>query len=205
MIGPKEKRERSLGEHLHLKGDRCNSPKCAMVRKPYRPGMHGKKRQRGQLSDFGRQLKEKRKFKVVYGLDDKMLRHLFDRAHGSTGATGMRLLELLERRLDNVVYRMGLAPSRGAGRQLVSHGHIMVNKKRVRAPGYEEKTGDKITIRPESLPRPRFTTLKEALMKYDAPAWVHIDPATLEGEVLSAPKDTNIPFDINVLVESMSK
>ena len=205
MIGPKEKRERSLGEHLHLKGERCSSPKCAMVRKPYRPGMHGQKRRRGQLSDFGRQLQEKRKFKVVYGLDEKMLRNLFTRAQGAKIGTGVRLLELLERRLDNVVFRMGLAPSRGAARQLVTHGHIMVNKKRVRAPGYEVKIGDKVSIRPESLPRPRFMNMKEELSKHEAPSWVHIDPDSLTGEVLKDPVDVDTPFEVNILVESFSK
>lgn len=211
MIGPKEKIERSLGEHLHLKGQRCSSPKCAMVRKPYRPGMHGQKRKRGQLSDFGIQLREKRKFKVVYGLDEKMLRHLFERSEGKAGGTGARLLELLERRLDNIIFRMGFAPSRGAARQLVTHGHVMVNKKRVRAPGYEVRSNDVVSIRPESLPRPRFVKMKEELAERfsgkggDAPSWLHVDPKTLEGKVLGAPVDVEIPFDINILVESFSK
>ena len=210
MTGPKEKIERSLGEALHLKGERCSSPKCAMIRKPYRPGMHGQKRKRGQLSDFGIQLREKRKFKVVYGLDEKMLRHLFERSEGEAGGTGVRLLELLERRLDNTIFRMGFAPSRGAARQLVTHGHVMVNKKRVRAPGYEVKSNDIISIRPESLPRPRFMKMKEELAEKSAsgqetPSWLHVDPKTLEGKVLSSPVDVETPFDINILVESFSK
>ena len=112
MIGPKEKRERALGERLQLKGTRCQSPKCALVRKPYRPGMHGQKRQRKGLSDFGRQIREKQKFKLSYGLDERSLRHLFEKASLQSGSTAVRLNELLESRLDNVVFRLGIALSR---------------------------------------------------------------------------------------------
>ncbi len=205
MIGPKERKERSLGEHLHLKGERCQGPKCAMVRKPYRPGMHGQKRKQKTLSDFGLQLREKRKFKVSYGIDESTLRRLFDRAHAKSGGTGTHLVELLERRLDNVVFRLGFAPSRNAARQLVSHGHIMVNKKRVRAPGYEVRPEDVIGVRNESLSRAQFTQRKEKLAVYEPPPWLHLDRDAWEGKVLSPPVDVDIPFEVNILVESFSK
>src|SRR3989338_1868683 len=109
---PKEKIERSLGEQLQLKGTRCRGPKCAVVRKPYRPGMHGQKPKRKSLSEFGRQINEKQKFKVTYGIHERTLRHLFEQAARSPGSTAERLVELLERRLDNTVFRLGFAPSR---------------------------------------------------------------------------------------------
>src|SRR3989344_2591884 len=109
--GPKEKKERSLGEHLHVKGKRCNSPKCAFVRKPNRPGVHGASRRRAP-SDFGRQLKEKQKFKVLYGVHERNMRAIFMRAQGDPQGVQAKLIELLERRLDNVVFRFGFAESR---------------------------------------------------------------------------------------------
>lgn len=205
MMGPKEKKERSLGERLHLKGERCQSPKCAMVRKPHRPGMHGQKRKPKALSDFGLQLREKRKFKVSYGIDDAALRTLFNRAHTKSGATGARLIELLERRLDNVIFRLGFAPSRINARQLVSHGHIMVNGKRVRAPGYEVRPKDVIGVWAGSRETHHFKNRKEKMGPYEPPNWLHLDRDAWEGRVLSVPADVDIPFEVNVLVESFSK
>ena len=201
--GPKEKKERALGQALQLKGKRCASPKCALVRRPYRPGQHGKSRQRA-LSDFGRQIREKQKFKLSYGLDERNLRELVHRAEKKSGSTVTRILELLERRLDNVVFRLGFAPSRAAARQLVVHGHIFVNKKRVRSPGYEVRAQDVISIRKESLEHVNFKDLKEALKKYDVPSWLQLDPEKLEGRVLSNEPNTVAPFEINLLVESFS-
>lgn len=202
--GPKEKKERALGERLQLKGERCKSPKCAMIRKPYRPGMHGKKRRRA-LSDFGRQLQEKQKFKISYNLNEGNLRQLFNKAAKKTGSVADRLLELLESRLDNVVFRLGFAPSRAMARQLLIHGHITVNGRRVRAPGYEVKPDDVIAIRKESADKIPFKELRESLKKYELPSWLYLDIDKLEGKVLSRPKDMTLPFEINLLVESFSK
>jgi small subunit ribosomal protein S4 len=205
MLGPKEKKERSLGERLQLKGTRCQSPKCAAVRKPYRPGAHGKTGRVRALSDFGKQIKEKQKFKYTYGIDERNLRHIFEIANKKVGSTGSRILELLELRLDNVVFRMGFAPSRAMARQLVRHGHIVVNKKKVHAPGYVTRVGEEVSIRPESQRRNTFKDLKENLKKYEAPAWVVVDPEKISGKVLSMPETNAVPFEVNLVVESFSK
>ena len=122
MIRAKEKRERALGERLGIKGERCNSPKCAAVRKPYRPGAHGQSRRRGQVSEYGRQLNEKQKFKVSYGLKERNLYQLFLKASKDPGSTATKLLQLLESRLDNVIFRLGFAPSRSMGRRTSDSG-----------------------------------------------------------------------------------
>ncbi len=205
MIGPKEKKERALGEHLHLKGERCNSPKCAMIRKPYKPGVHGPRGRRKNLSDFGRQLQEKQKFKLVYGIDERGLLRLFIQAQKRKGSTAAEFLRLLELRLDNVLYRLGLASSRTVARQLVVHGHILVNKKRVRSPGYQVRVNDVIAIRPESQSHKNFEPLKETLKKYEVPSWLLLNADAKEGKVLSLPDQIESPFEINLLVESFSK
>lgn len=207
MIGPKEKKERSLGVNLGLKPDRCSGAKCVMMRRPNRPGMHGGKHRRGSQSDFGRQLQEKQKFKVSYGIDEKGLARLFNQAEKSSGGDlAVKFVELLERRLDNVVFRMSLAGSRSAARQLVRHGHIVVNNKRVRAPGYEIRTGDKVGPykKGDKLPKV-LNNLKEKLMGKQSPVWLKVNPESGEGEVVSLPKDVDMPFEVNLLVESFSK
>jgi small subunit ribosomal protein S4 len=205
MVGPKEKRERALGVRLGLKGDRALSPKSAMVRKPYKPGVHGPKGRQRALSEFGLQLREKSKFKIAYGVDDRNLRRLFGIAGAAKGATGAKVMELLERRLDNVVFRLGFAPSRGAARQLVLHGHMAVNGKKVTSPGYAVGIGSIISAREEALSKKAFSERKEFLKKYDPPSWLRLDADKFTGEVLSLPVDTETPFEINLLVESFSK
>lgn len=203
--GPKEKKERMLGERLGLKGARSQSPKSALVRKPYRPGVHGPRGRRRALSDFGRQIREKQKFKIMYGLNERGLRRVFEIASKEKGSTAERLLALLERRLDNVVFRLGIAVSRAMARQLIRDGHIAVNGRKVTAPGYVVRTNDVIRVRPESIARGPFRDAKETLQKYDPPAWLSIDKDKLEGKVLSPPEGTAPPFEVNLLVESFSK
>ncbi len=205
MLGPKEKRERALGGSLGLKGDRAMSPKSALVRKPYKPGVHGPKSRPRALSEFGLQLREKSKFKLAYGVDERNLRRLFSIAAAERGANGAKLIELLERRLDNVVYRLGFAPTRGAARKLVLQGHIAVNGKKVVSPGYEVRVGDHVAAREGSRQKGMLASRKEVLQKYDAPAWLRLSPEKLEGEVLSLPADVELPFEVNLLVESFSK
>ncbi len=205
MVGPKEKRERALGVRLGFKGDRAMSPKSAMVRKPYRPGAHGPKSRPKALSEFGLQLREKSKFKLSYGLNERNLKRIFKMAQIAKGATGAKMLEFLEMRLDSVVFLLGFAPSRSAARQLVTHGHIAVNKHKVTSPGFQLKKGNIIAARPGSEMKSAFAKRKEFLKKYDAPSWLRLDPEKLEGEVLSPPSDTTPPFEINLLVESFSK
>lgn len=204
--GPKEKRERSLGERLHLKGERCNSPKCAAVRRPYKPGAHGQGGRRPRMpSDFARQQNEKQKFKVVYGLNERTLRRLFELAAESKTGTSMKMLELLERRLDNALFRLGFAPSRGAARQMVNHGHVNVNGKRVKSAGYQISAGDTITIREDVRALGSFRELPESLEKFAPPEWLSLDAKTLEGKVLKNPASEESPFEVNLLVESFSK
>jgi small subunit ribosomal protein S4 len=205
LRGPKEKKERALGTRLGLKGDRALSPKSAMVRKPYKPGVHGPRGRAKALSEFGLQLREKAKFKIMYGINENNLKEIFRRASAAKGALGAKMLELLEVRLDNVIFQLGWTPSRAAARQLVVHGHIFVNKKKVKSPSFEVRKGDIITVNPNSAELGAFTSRKEVLAKYDAPSWLRLDAAKMEGEMLSQPVDINSPFEINLLVDSFSK
>ncbi len=203
MFNIKEKKERALGEHLHLKGHRCQSPKCALIRRPQRPGMHSHRRR--QPSDFGRQIMEKQKFKLIYDIDEKNLGKIFEEAKKSPASTVDKLLELVERRLANVVFKLGLASSRSEARQLISHGHISVNQKRVRSPGFLVKPNDIIGIKPESAGKSVFKNLRESLKTYEPPAWLHLDKEKLEGRIISLPQDEQPPVEINSLVESLNK
>ncbi|HEX4104456.1 MAG TPA: 30S ribosomal protein S4 [Candidatus Paceibacterota bacterium] len=205
MIGPKEKRERALGTSLGLKGDRAMSPKSALVRKPYKPGVHGPKGRPRPLSEFGLQIREKRKFKLTYGVDDNNLKRLFGMATAAKGASGAKMVEFLERRLDNVIYRLGFAPTRGAARQLVNHGHITVNGKRVTSPGYMLRIKDVVGVRAGSETTGALAKRRELLKKFEAPPWLLLHPEKMEGQVLSPPETKDIPFEVSLLVESFSK
>ncbi len=205
MIGPKEKLERGLGGSLGLKGDRGMSPKSALVRKPYKPGMHGPRARPKALSEFGLQIKEKRKFKLTYGVDERGLKRIFGMATVAKGATGAKMIEFLERRLDNAIYRLGFAPTRLAARQLVSHGHITVNKKRVTSPGFSVRKGDVVAVREGSETTGAIAKRRELIKKWDPPAWLSLHPEKLEGTVVEAPTTPDIPFEIKLLVESFSR
>lgn len=204
FLASKEKKERALGTRLLLKGDRCNSPKCVMVRRPHRPGMHGKKRRRPG-SEFASQLAEKQKIRFSYGLREAHMEKLFKEALGKSGAIGETVVAILERQLANVVFRLGFAPSRIVARQLVGHGHILVNGKRVTIPSYAVRPGEVISIKPTSRDLLIFKELPTTLKKYDAPTWLALDKEKCEGKVLAIPRDTEIPFDINLVVDYYSK
>ncbi len=206
MKGPKEKRERALGEPLHLKAERSLSPKSALTRRPYKPGVHGPNGRRKNPSDFGRQLAEKQKFKLSYGLNERSLRFLFNRAqHNAGGDISLAVMELLERRLDNTVFRSGFAGGRSVARQLVLHGHITVNGKRVRSPGFEVKPNDVVAIYPGSRALGAFKDLKEVLPTREAPYWLAVDAQKLESRVAALPREVEAPFQIALLVESFAK
>ncbi|HEY4496572.1 MAG TPA: 30S ribosomal protein S4 [Candidatus Paceibacterota bacterium] len=194
-----EKRERSLGAKLSIKGHRCNSPKCALIRKPYRPGMHGKNRHK--IGEFGTQLQEKQKIRFTYGLTDKQLRGIFRRAEKMTDPTPKIVMEMLESRLDNVIFRLGFSESRIAARKMVSHGHFIVNGKRVTIPSYSVKEGDIINIRPASKEIGQLKDIAEKLKNYEAPAWLLLDKEKLEGKVLSTPLDIDSSFDVSQVVD----
>ena len=204
MFNTKEKKERSLGVKLFLKPHRCSSPKCVTVRRPTKPGLHGKMRRRA-LSEYGQQLAEKQKIKFAYGIREAQMRKVFESAAKHKGITGEMIINFLERRLDNVVYRLGLALSRSVGRQLVGHGHILVNGRKVTIPSYMVKANDDIAIRPQSKDHPVFKDLAERLKQYEPPIWLFIDKSQLEGKVISLPKDFEIPFDVTLVVDYYSK
>lgn len=204
MFNTREKRERSLGTRLFLKATRSASPKAAMVRRPHRPGEHGKDRRRAP-SEFGKQLAEKQKFKAAYGLREAAIRQVFVKAAKSAATTGPLFLSLLERRLDNTVYRLGFAPSRSVARQLISHGHLMVNGRRVTISSMLVRPGDIITIRQQSKDHGALKTLGETLATYQTPTWLSMNVEKMEGKVLSMPKDLEMPFDIALVVDYYSK
>jgi small subunit ribosomal protein S4 len=176
-----------------------------LVRKPYKPGVHGPHGRIRALSEFGLQLREKSKFKLTYGVDENNLKRLYGIAQKTKASTGAKLLEFLERRLDNVVYRLGFTPTRLSARQLVLHGHVTVNGKKVVSPGYTVRKGDLIAIRELSQAKTHLSKRREALQNFEIPTWLALHPTKLEGQVLSMPSDLNPPFEINLLVESFSK
>ncbi len=204
--GPKEKLSRKVGENLALKAERSLSPKSAFLRKPYRPGMHGKRMRRG-LSEFGTQLLEKQKVRFVYGVGERQFKNYFMKAKAAKGITGNLLMSLLEKRLDNTVFRAGLAASRTIARQLVSHGHFLVNGKRVTIPSYDVRTGDVITIRPQSRQKMIFTALPEKLKKHEAPPWILLDKKTYEVKIKSDPDTEGVAqnFNISSIIEYYSR
>jgi len=204
MNKSKEKLERALGVKLFLKGERCNSPKCAMVRRPTRPGMHGAKRKRA-LSEYGSQLLEKQRIKANYGLREAQLAKIVKSAIKKTGSVNDIIISELERQLSNAVFRLGLASSRMVARQLVSHGHILVNGKNISASSYAVKPNDAISIKPSSQKLLLFNDLSNKLKKYDSPVWLALDKDKLEGKALSLPQDVEMPFDIGLVVDYYSK
>ncbi|MEK7482088.1 MAG: 30S ribosomal protein S4 [Patescibacteria group bacterium] len=203
LLRAKEKKERALGIKLQLKAERCAGPKCAMTRRPYRPGMHGGKRKRS-VSEYGQQLIEKQKVKIIYGLREAQLRRLF-KGNLKTGSIGRNIMTILERRLDNVVFRLGLAPSRIVARQYVNHGHFTVNGKKVTVPSFLAKTNDIISIKPSSKELLIFKNLPNTIKNYNPPEWLEIDKDKLEGKIKSLPQGAEMPFDINLVVDYYSR
>lgn len=196
---------RREGLKLYLKGDRCYSDKCAVERKAYAPGQHG--RQRVKYSEYGLQLREKQKAKRIYGVLERQFRGYFEKAERQKGITGENLLRLLERRLDNVVYRLGYASSRAEARQLVRHGHFTVNGRRVNIPSYLVKIGDVIKVAEKSTKSPKFKELAEAAVHKTPPAWLERNLEAWEGRVLAFPSREEIDTGIqeHLIVELYSK
>ncbi len=204
MFDTRARKERRLGMPLFLKPFRSATGKSAITRRPNRPGQHGASRRRAG-SEFGKQLTEKQKIKYTYGLREKQLRNTFAKANKSKLPTGQEMLSLLERRLDNVVFRMGFAPSRSVARQAVGHGHIFVNGRRGSAPSMLIKVGDTVTIRPQSKDLQIFKDVAERFAKLQQPNWLTINPQTLQGTVKMLPKDLDAGFDISLVVDYYSK
>ncbi|OHB21686.1 MAG: 30S ribosomal protein S4 [Parcubacteria group bacterium RIFCSPLOWO2_01_FULL_48_18] len=201
---PKEKKSRAVGTNLFLKGERSFSPKSAVVKKPYPPGVHGKKRRR-RVSEYGQQLIEKQKIKWSYGLREAQFKNYFKEASRAHGATGELMMQKLELRLDNVVYRLGFAISRSVGRQLVSHGHILVNDKKVMIPSYQVKPGDVVLIRPQSRGIKPFEDLAVRLQKYEPPEWLRVAKDSCSGKVIKLPPFAESVFDMGLVVDFYSR
>ncbi|HIC88309.1 MAG TPA: 30S ribosomal protein S4 [Anaerolineae bacterium] len=206
--GPVCKLCRREGEKLYLKGERCYTTKCAFERRSYPPGVHGQRAQfRRKKSDYGMQLREKQRARRVYGVLERQFRRYFAEAAKRKGMTGVTLLQLLESRLDNVVYRLGFAASRNQARQLVRHGHIAVNGRKVDIPSYLCKAGDIIQVRENSRQKTYFKDLMERLSDHTVPEWMSLDVGNLSGRVLSAPtrEQIDIPLNEQLIVEYYSR
>ncbi|HEX8973886.1 MAG TPA: 30S ribosomal protein S4 [Patescibacteria group bacterium] len=207
LLGSKCKRCRRAGEKLFLKGDRCNSPKCAIARRPYAPGVHGKSMSRG-LSEYGRQLAMKQRIKRMYGVLEKQFRKHYEEIVNKPGVTGDLLMARLELRLDNVVRKMGFALSPIQARQLVNHGAFLVNGKSVTIPSFEVKIGDVVSIKESKKGNAYFKNQEQAIKaKKDFPRWIQFDQAKLEGKVIALPtrEDVGVHVDPQMVVESYSR
>lgn len=190
---------------LFLKGDRCNTEKCAFERRGYPPGQHGQGRIK--FSEYGLQLREKQKIKRIYGMIESQFRNLFERADRMKGITGSNLLTMLERRLDNVAYRSGFANSRAEARQLVRHGHFLVNGKRVDIPSYQVQKGDQVEIREKSRSKATIVNALEGVKRREIPQWIELDAAALKSRIrdLPARDDITVPMEERMVVELYSK
>jgi small subunit ribosomal protein S4 len=190
---------------LNLKGDRCFTDKCAIERRNYPPGQHGQGR--SKLSEYGRQLREKQKVRRIYGVQEKQFRAYFKAADSKKGVTGSNLIQLLEVRLDNMVYRMGFANSRNEARQLVRHSHFMVNGSRVNIPSYQTKPGDIISVREKSRAMPAIISALETVQSRGAPRWIEMDIKAFTGKIVEVPnrEDITTPIEEHLIVELYSK
>ncbi|HEX9675798.1 MAG TPA: 30S ribosomal protein S4 [Anaerolineales bacterium] len=200
---------RREGEKLFLKGQRCFTPKCAFERRGFPPGEHGRQAQfrRRRVSEYQRQLREKQKTRRIYNVTEAQFRRYYSQSLQKRGLTGENLLQMLERRLDNVVYRLNFAESRAQGRQLVTHGHFEVNGRRTDIPSMLVEPGDKIEVREGSLKRAYFKQLKDVAETRSAPQWLERDLSTLSAKVKQHPTRADIDANLNeqLIVEFYSR
>jgi small subunit ribosomal protein S4 len=208
-IGPVCKLCRREGEKLFLKGQRCFTPKCAFERRSYPPGEHGRDSQfrRRRVSDYSRQLREKQKTRRIYGVTERQFRRYYRTAVQQRGLTGVNLLRMLERRLDNVVYRLGMAESRQQARLLVTHGHFNVNGRRTDIPSMLVETGDLIEVREGSQKRPYFKEVGDVAEAKTVPVWLERDLKDLSGKISKMPERADIDANLNeqLIVEYYSR
>jgi small subunit ribosomal protein S4 len=190
---------------LFLKGDRCYSDKCSFDRRGYPPGQHGQRR--AKFSDYGIQLREKQKVRRIYGISEKQFRIIFSKADRQKGITGSNLLSLLERRLDNVVFRLGFTSSRTQGRHFVRHNHFTVNGKKVNIPSYVMKAGDVVELKEKSRAVTAITDSLETIVRRGVPQWLELDKDGFKGVVKSIParEDVTLPIQEQLIVELYSK
>ncbi len=199
---------RREGTKLFLKGERCQGAKCTMIKRNYIPGQHGLTRRRGKMSDYNLQLREKQKVKRIYGVLEKQFRNYFEKADRKEGVTGEILLQTLETRLDNIVYKLGFASSRKQARQLVNHDHFCVNGKKVNIPSFQVRPKDSISVIKESMENKKLVErIEEQNKKANIPSWLKIDAKKLGGELISIPTRDEIDPEINeqLIVELYSK
>jgi len=209
MIDAKCKICRRLGVKLFLKGERCFTPKCSIVRRSYPPGKKGKRR-RSPLSEYGKELLEKQKLKNWYNLTERQFENYVKKIltkRGKVEDAASALITTLETRLDNVVFRLGFAPSRSQAKQLVSHGYFLINGKSIDTPSYSVKKGDVIHLRPQKIKKPVFQNLQNLLKKYKTPSWLNIDVEKLEGKVLALPslEEAAPPAEVSAIFEYYSR
>jgi small subunit ribosomal protein S4 len=198
---------RREGVRLYLKGDRCFSSKCAIEKRPYPPGEQAQRRTRRRISDYGIQLREKQKLRRIYGLLERQFRGYFAQAARQSGVTGESLLQLLERRLDNVVWRLGFANSRAQARELVSHGHFTVNDRRVNVPSYQVRPGDMIAVAQSSRSLAPVVSAVATAGGRRLPVWLQIEGDAMRGRVVSVPARDEIDTQIQeeLVVEYYSR
>ena len=192
---------------LFLKGERCHTEKCAIERRNFVPGQHGKDR-KPKMVGYGVQLREKQKVRRIYGVLERQFRNTFEKAAHMKGITGENLLGSLERRLDSVLYRMGLAASRAQGRQIVGHGHIQVNGRRVDIPSFIVKPGDEVAVRESSKNNATILAARDATAHAPSPGWMEVDRENLKGRISSTPRRdelVKIPINEQLIVELYSK
>ncbi len=196
---------RRAGVKLMLKGEKCLGPKCPFAKRSYAPGQHGPTSRRGKLSSYGAQLKEKQKAKRTYGLIERQFANYIDKASKKTGDTSKILLAMLESRLDNVVFRMGLGKSRLSARQIVSHGLVTVNGRKVDVPSYNTKIGDIVSLSSKGKNKKGFENIVEKLSKTEAPGWLGLNPKEVSVKVLNIPQVDDPGFSITSIIEYYSR
>lgn len=204
-VGPVCRQCRREGVKLYLKGDRCYTEKCAIDRRAYAPGQHGQGRKKS--SEYGLQLREKQKIRRIYGVLERQFSNYFDKADRQAGITGENLLRLLERRLDNVVYRLGFADSRPEARQLVRHNHFTVNGHKANIPSILVEVGDVIAVKEKSLKSTKFQETKDNITHKAPPAWLEIDSEQMTAKVVALPtrEQIDVPAEEHLIVELYSR
>ena len=198
---------RREGMKLFLKGERCYTPKCSVDRRNYPPGQHGQARRRNP-SEYGLQLREKQKVRRIYGVGEQPFRNYYEEAARRKGVTGEILLQLLELRLDNIIFRLGFASSRPEARQLVRHGHFAVNGHKVDIPSFQCKAGDEITLRQRSSSSDKFKDMRELAAQHTSPAWLDKNAETLTAKILTMPRREDIddiPIAEHLIIERYSR
>jgi small subunit ribosomal protein S4 len=198
---------RREGMKLFLKGERCHTEKCAIEKRNFVPGQHGKDR-KAKIVGYGLQLREKQKVRRIYGVLEAQFRNTFAKAVKMKGITGENLLSTLERRLDSVIYRMGLGASRSQARQIVRHGHIVVNGRKVNIPSFIVKPGDEVSVRESSKNNPTILSSRDATAHAPSPSWMDVDRENLKGRINSTPRRdelVQIPINEQLIVELYSK